>query len=175
MVGIIDYGVGNLFSLQSSFKAIGEEAFVSGDMEELAKRLSRAGYERRSQVDGPCQFSVRGGILDFYSPQSSCPVRIEFWGDEADSVALFDLETQRRTKEIEEAFVAPAREVLPDSSEALVKVLKDAHSKQRGKHGVLVKQNMKGSIPDFRFPPRTAIFPLSINSRQPFLTIFRKE
>ena len=37
MVGIIDYGVGNLFSLQSSFKAIGEEAFVSGDMEELAK------------------------------------------------------------------------------------------------------------------------------------------
>ena len=37
MVGIIDYGVGNLFSLQSSFKAIGEEAFVSGDAEELAK------------------------------------------------------------------------------------------------------------------------------------------
>ena len=37
MVGIIDYGVGNLFSLQSSFKAIGEEAFVSGDASELAK------------------------------------------------------------------------------------------------------------------------------------------
>ena len=37
MVGIIDYGVGNLFSLQSSFKAIGEEAFVSGDAAELSK------------------------------------------------------------------------------------------------------------------------------------------
>ena len=37
MVGIIDYGVGNLFSLRSSFKAIGEEAFVSGNAEELAK------------------------------------------------------------------------------------------------------------------------------------------
>ena len=37
MVGIIDYGVGNLFSLQSSFKAIGEEAFVSGDASELAR------------------------------------------------------------------------------------------------------------------------------------------
>ena len=118
----------------------------SYDMEELAKRLSRAGYERRSQVDGPCQFSVRGGILDFYSPQSSCPVRIEFWGDEADSVALFDLETQRRTKETDEAFVAPAREVLPDSTEALIKVLKDAHSKQRGKHGVLVKQNIEKDL-----------------------------
>ena len=37
MVGIIDYGVGNLFSLQSSFKAIGEEAFVSGNAEDLRK------------------------------------------------------------------------------------------------------------------------------------------
>ncbi len=118
----------------------------SYDLDELAKRLSRAGYERRSQVDGPCQFSVRGGILDFFSPQSKDPVRIEFWGDEADSVAFFDLETQRRTKEIEEAFVAPAREVLPDSTEALVKMLKDAHAKQRGKHGVLVKQNIEKDL-----------------------------
>ncbi len=37
MVGIIDYGVGNLFSLRSSFRAIGEDAFVSGDASELAK------------------------------------------------------------------------------------------------------------------------------------------
>ena len=45
MVGIIDYGVGNLFSLQSSFKAIGEEAFVSSDAEALSKadRLIRPG------------------------------------------------------------------------------------------------------------------------------------
>ena len=39
MVGIIDYGVGNLFSLKSSFKAIGAEAFVSSDAEELAKKI----------------------------------------------------------------------------------------------------------------------------------------
>ena len=118
----------------------------SYDLDELSKRLSRAGYERRSQVDGPCQYSVRGGILDFYSPQSPYPVRTEFWGDEADSVAYFDLETQRRTKEIDEAFVAPAREVLPNSTEALVKMLKDAHSKQRGKHGVLVKENIEKDL-----------------------------
>ncbi|MBQ2795472.1 MAG: transcription-repair coupling factor, partial [Oscillospiraceae bacterium] len=116
------------------------------DLEELAKRLSRAGYERRSQVDGPCQFSVRGGILDFYSPQAEAPVRIEFWGDEADSVAYFDLETQRRTKEIEEAFIAPAREVLVESKDSLVKLLKDAHAKQRGKHGVLVKKNIESDL-----------------------------
>ena len=39
MVGIIDYGVGNLFSLRSSFAAIGVEAFVSGDAAELAKKI----------------------------------------------------------------------------------------------------------------------------------------
>ena len=116
------------------------------DLEELSNRLSRAGYERRSQVDGPCQFSVRGGILDFFSPQSQNPVRIEFWGDEADSVAFFDLETQRRTKETDEAAIAPAREVLPDSSEMLIRVLKDAHARQKGKHGVLVKQNIEKDL-----------------------------
>ncbi|MBR2041531.1 MAG: transcription-repair coupling factor [Oscillospiraceae bacterium] len=118
----------------------------SYDVEELSKRLSRAGYERRSQVDGPCQFSVRGGILDFYSPDAQSPVRIEFWGDEADSVAYFDLESQRRTREIEEAFVSPAREVLPDSKEMLIKLLKDAHAKQKGKHGVLVKENIEKDL-----------------------------
>ena len=128
------------------FNTFSIERGQSYDLDDLAKRLSRAGYERRSQVDGPCQFSVRGGILDFFSPQSKDPVRIEFWGDEADSVAYFDLETQRRTKEIEEAFVAPAREVLPDSTESLVKLLKDAQAKQRGKHGVLVKQNIEKDL-----------------------------
>ena len=118
----------------------------SFEMEELAKRLSRAGYERRSQVDGPCQFSVRGGILDFFSPQELNPVRIEFWGDEADSVAYFDLESQRRTKEIDEASIAPAREILPDSTNALIKLLKDAHARQKGKHGVLVKKNIEADL-----------------------------
>ena len=116
------------------------------DIKELAERFARAGYERRSQVDGPCQFSVRGGILDFFSPQAQSPVRVEFWGDEIDSVAFFDLETQRRTKEIDEAFIAPAREVLPDSKEALIAVLKNAHDRLRGKQGVLAKKNIEADL-----------------------------
>lgn len=127
----------------NTFSVIRGESY---DLDDLTKRLSRAGYERRSQVDGPCQFSVRGGILDLYSPQSQSPVRIEFWGDEADSVAFFDLETQRRTKEIDEVFIAPAREVLADSNDVLKKLLTDAHAKQRGKHGVLVKKNIETDL-----------------------------
>ena len=118
----------------------------TADIRNLADKLSRAGYDRRAQVDGPCQFSVRGGILDFYSPQEQNPVRIEFWGDEIDSVAFFDLETQRRTAEVEGISVAPAREVLPDSPAVLISVLKDAHSKLRGKQGVAAKAHLEEDL-----------------------------
>ena len=118
----------------------------SADIRNLAERLSKAGYERRAQVDGPCQFSVRGGILDFYSPQEQNPARIEFWGDEIDSVAFFDLETQRRTAEVESISIAPAREVLPDSRAVLISVLKEAYSKLRGKHGVAAKAHIEEDL-----------------------------
>lgn len=116
------------------------------DIGKLCEKLSRAGYERRAQVDGPCQFSVRGGILDFYSPQANSPVRIEFWGDEVDSIAFFDLTTQRRTLEIAAAEAAPAKEVLPDSRENLVRVLKEAYGGLRGKQGVAAKENLEHDL-----------------------------
>ena len=118
----------------------------TADITALAEKLSGAGYERRPQVDGPCQFSVRGGILDFYSPQAPTPVRVEFWGDEVDSVAAFDLLTQRRTRELDEAFIAPAKEILPDSEKAFIKALRDAHSRLRGKQGVLAKAQIEADL-----------------------------
>ena len=149
----------------------------SADIRDLAERLSKAGYERRAQVDGPCQFSVRGGILDFYSPQEQNPARIEFWGDEIDSVAFFDLETQRRTAEVESISIAPAREVLPDSKAVLISVLKEAYSKLRGKHGVAAKAHIEEdlqrldsglglSAPD-RYLPLIYKFPASLFDYMP--------
>ena len=118
----------------------------SADITALSEKFSRAGYERRTEVDGPCQYSVRGGILDFYSPQAANPVRLEFWGDEIDSVAAFDLESQRRTKELSEAEIAPAKEVLPESAAMLRKLLLEAHEKLRGKQGVLAKAHIEADI-----------------------------
>ena len=111
-------------------------------LEELTERFLRAGYERRPQVDGVCQFSVRGGIIDFYSPESAYPVRAELWGDEIDSLAAFDPESQRRTDELDSVEMAPAREVLFDSETALTSALKDARAAARGKTGVLVKKHL---------------------------------
>lgn len=83
------------------------------DLNELAEQLTAEGYSRCDQVEGVGQLALRGGILDVFSPAHSQPVRIEFFGDEVDSMGLFDPSTQRRTENLEEAVLLPAAEVLP--------------------------------------------------------------
>ena len=55
-------------------------------LEQVVQSLVRCGYVRAEQIDGTGQFAVRGGILDFFTPDAPYPVRIEFWGDEIDEV-----------------------------------------------------------------------------------------
>ena len=78
--------------------------------EELTEALVRAGYRNCDQVEGPGQFSRRGGIVDFYSPVYADPVRVEFWDDEIDSLNSFDPETQRRLQSMDSAVILPASE-----------------------------------------------------------------
>ncbi|MCB5939955.1 transcription-repair coupling factor [bacterium 210820-DFI.6.52] len=98
--------------------------------DQLARRLVEAGYVRRLQVDGPGQFSVRGGIVDLYPPQAAAPLRLEFWGDEVDTIAAFDLLTQRRGDGVEAVEITPAREVLVADPAALA-----AKLRKLGKNG----------------------------------------
>lgn len=91
----------------------------------IVRCLISAGYARRDQVDGVAQFSVRGGILDIFPPSLSSPVRIEFFGDEVDSMSYFDMETQRRTETVERLTVTPAAEVLFSSLETMKERLED--------------------------------------------------
>mgnify|MGYP002509452983 CR=1 FL=1 len=83
----------------------------------LSERLLSAGYARCGQVEGVGQFALRGGILDVFSPLMEQPVRCEFFDDEIDSMGAFDPITQRRTKNVEEALLLPAAEVLLHSAE----------------------------------------------------------
>ena len=83
-------------------------------LEKIEALLSASGYERYQQVEGPGQFAVRGGILDFFTPDASAPVRVEFWGDEIDTLCYFDPETQRRTDSLESIEIAPAVETVTD-------------------------------------------------------------
>ena len=98
---------------------------------ELTAKLVEAGYVRADQVEGPGQFALRGGILDLFSPCLPQPVRVEFWGDEIDSLACFDPLTQRRVDNLKTVRITPAAEVvleqrgdLADKLEALAKKCK---------------------------------------------------
>ena len=82
-------------------------------LEDLIARLTGSGYSRTSMVEGPGQFAVRGGILDIYSPAADLPVRVEFFGDELDTMGYFDPETQRRTENIPALTVLPVGETQP--------------------------------------------------------------
>ena len=79
---------------------------------EVCERLVGAGYTRCDTVEGAGQFALRGGILDVFAPDSDCPIRIEFWGDEIDSICTFDVISQRRDEIIDSAVIPPAAEVL---------------------------------------------------------------
>ena len=82
------------------------------DIQDIARRLAEAGYEREVQVDHLGQFAIRGGILDIYPLTEEQPVRIELWGDEIDSIRSFDAESQRSVQNLSEICVFPADELL---------------------------------------------------------------
>ncbi len=79
---------------------------------EFAEYFVEVGYERVEMIEGKGQFSVRGGIIDFYLPTEEYPVRIELFGDEVDSIRYFDLNSQRSLKKLESIKLSPIREFL---------------------------------------------------------------
>lgn len=80
------------------------------DRDVVAHFLAEAGYSRVELVDARGQFAVRGGILDVFPPQMDAPIRAEWFGDEIDSLRVFDPLTQRSTQPIREALLTPAAE-----------------------------------------------------------------
>jgi transcription-repair coupling factor (superfamily II helicase) len=79
--------------------------------EELVAKLVASGYVREDPVGAVGEFSMRGGILDVWSPGHDAPVRIEFFGDTVDSIREFDAETQLSTGQLKEVEIAPMREL----------------------------------------------------------------
>ena len=80
------------------------------DFEAAKKALVLLGYERCAESGMPGQFSVRGDILDIWPLTEEHPVRIEYFGDEVDSMRTFDAESQRSIEEIREIHIYPAHD-----------------------------------------------------------------
>jgi transcription-repair coupling factor (superfamily II helicase) len=82
------------------------------DRDGLITKLIAGGYSKTAIVEEFGDFSVRGGIIDVFSPLYDDPLRIEFYGDLVESLRFFSASNQRKLKDIQEAIVLPARELI---------------------------------------------------------------
>lgn len=80
------------------------------DLKDLNTWLVESGYHKEALIARPGEFAIRGDILDIYPLDRENPVRIEFFGDEIDTIKEFDLATQRSQKEVAELTVAAAQD-----------------------------------------------------------------
>ena len=85
---------------------VGEEL----EMDEIKKKLVMLGYENMPVVENSGQFSVRGGIIDIFPLTEECPCRVEFFGDEIDSIRYFDVDSQRSIENAESVDIFPGSE-----------------------------------------------------------------
>src|SRR5882672_3316152 len=96
------------FDTYSLHVSVGDD--LSQDL--MMEHLSGAGYLRQEPVGGPGEFSVRGGIVDVFSPLMRGPVRMEFFGDSVDSIREFDLDDQRSRGPVQHIDILPMLDVL---------------------------------------------------------------
>jgi transcription-repair coupling factor (superfamily II helicase) len=101
------------------------ELIVAGeeiDRDALIRKLVAGGYSRAMIVEEYGDFSLRGGILDVFSPLDSDPLRIEFFGDTVDSIRYFSADSQRTLRSLDEAVILPAREAIlqPEALQAVL-------------------------------------------------------
>ncbi|CDG05606.1 transcription-repair coupling factor [Lactococcus lactis] len=82
------------------------------DLSNLVNLLSKAGYEKTQRVMTPGEFSMRGDIVDIYPLDAENPVRLEFFGDEVDTIRSFDVESQRSLTSLERLEIYPASDFI---------------------------------------------------------------
>ncbi len=82
------------------------------DLDDFVHKLLSLGFRRVSNVEEVGDFAQRGGLIDFFTPGSDAPVRIELFGDEVDTIRNFDVRSQRTIKKVDSVSILPKREVL---------------------------------------------------------------
>ncbi len=83
------------------------------DLDEVTRWLTARGFERVTAIELPGEFTIHGGIVDVFPPDSADPIRLELFGDEIESIRLFDVETQRKVRDLDEATITILSSVHP--------------------------------------------------------------
>ena len=115
-------------------------------LEKILVSLNAAGYKRVDAVEGVGQFSCRGGIIDFFSPDDDEPVRIELWGDTVDTMCRFDVQSQRRTVNIDEILITPSKEIVIDNPLDLADKIQSFAKNVRGKKADIIKEKLYADV-----------------------------
>ena len=113
---------------------------------DITSVLLSAGYTRADMVEGVGQFSVRGGILDLFSPDDQNPVRIEFWGDTVDTMAHFDIMSQRRTDNVDKLTLMPSTEIVFSGGDDLMKKITAFYDTVKGKGAKKAREMLQKDI-----------------------------
>jgi transcription-repair coupling factor (superfamily II helicase) len=103
-------------------------------METLVRLLVNYGYVREERTEAPGQFTVRGGIIDYYDATQKTPLRVEFYGDEIDSVRTFDPDSQLSLEKAESFTVFSVDDQILSESEILAaigRMRKEASNRSR--------------------------------------------
>ena len=135
------------------------------ELNELSKAFLRAGYAKSSQVDGIGQFAIRGGVVDFFPPGYEFPCRLELWGDEVDSLSYFDIESQRRTDNVDMVRLLPSNEILAPNVEEFISMLEKFYDDIHGKGAVRARATVNKDIEKIKSGIRLA----SIDKYMPVL------
>ena len=141
------------------------------DFKSLSSTLVEAGYERVDMVEGKGEFSLRGGLLDLYPPDTIYPYRIELFGDEVDSIRTFNKDSQRSIEKVEGIEVFPAKELILDNeiidyaikniSEELESTLRVNKDKDRAdKLNKTISKNLEGLREVHSFETMDSYIPL---------------
>jgi transcription-repair coupling factor (superfamily II helicase) len=145
----------------------------------LVEHLLSVGYTRVDVVEMPGQVTMRGGILDVYSPEMDRPVRIEFFGDEIESIRRFDPDTQRSASTLDEALLLPLTET-PVTERILTAInarltrsgTADGAALEGGEEAVELQTHLSTSISDATIFPGWEFFaPVAPAAAQANLTL----
>ena len=183
---IIITSIENLISLYSPTKLFKSHSFSlkNGDeieFKKLSQKLVESGYEKMQVIDGKGQFSIKGGIMDVFPPNSSYPYRIELFGDEIDSIRTFNLESQRSIEKIKKIDIFPAKEIILNE-EAIELASNKMHEELKQIIGVrnesnpeavekiksIVKQNIESLKETWSFETMESYLPYFFNTTSTF-------
>lgn len=162
VIACIDGGMDRLLPLNKIQEKVLQlkEADVC-EVDALVNQFVTLGYERQAQVELPGEFAIRGGIIDIFPLTEDAPVRVELFGDEIDTIRMFDVDSQRTVERISEVTIFPAGEYLFTEQELKKgkdKILEEAkkteevfRAKRKNEEGMRIRRNTEEFLENLEY------------------------